>query len=156
MIHIAILVVLIIIALVIAPWLIGVAVAVVVTLAAAYGVYVFVVVALAGSVLALIGIWYLFKWLTHKNTPLAERGPQYSTPEHRMNQLRSIEDSLRQQDLARTATVSGQGAAGHDRRKELARSANVEIYGERVACKSCQVEIYTGGTYCPSCSNSDA
>ena len=74
MIQIAILVVLVIIALVIAPWLIGVAAAVVVTMAAAYGVYIFVVVALAGSVLALIGIWYLFEWLTHRKTPLTEQG----------------------------------------------------------------------------------
>jgi membrane protein implicated in regulation of membrane protease activity len=74
MIHIAILVVLVIIAFVIAPWLIGVVIAVVVAMAAAYGVYIFVVAALAGSVLAFIGIWYLFKWLTHRKTPLAERG----------------------------------------------------------------------------------
>ena len=73
MIQIAILVVLVIIAFVIAPWLIGVVIAVVVAMAAAYGVYIFVVVALAGSVLALIGIWYLFKWLTHRNTPLASK-----------------------------------------------------------------------------------
>ena len=156
MIHIAILVVLIIIALVIAPWLIGVAAAVVVTMAAAYGVYIFVVVALAGAVLALIGIWYLFKWLTRKNTPLAERGRQYSTPEYRMEQSRSIDASLRQQDLARTATRSVQVAAEYDRRQDLARTNNVEIHGERSACKSCQVEIAVGGTYCPSCSNSGA
>ena len=122
--HIAILIVLIIIAFVIAPWLFGLAVAVVIALAAVYGVYIFVVVALAISVLALIGIWYLFKWLAYRKTPLAERGRQYSTPEHRANQLRSIEESLLRQDQLRSIEDSL-------RRQDLARTSNAEIHVER-------------------------
>ena len=133
--QLAILLVLILIAVLIAPWLIGVAIA----LAAAYGIYLVVAAVLAGTVLIIAVMWFQIAGGGRRK----EKTRVNLTPEHQREQRRHIE----------AAIVARQAEQLH-RNEQTARSMHVEIDGEKKACKFCQVEMAAPASRCGNCGKS--
>lgn len=136
MIRVAILVVLVIIAIVIAPWLIAVAA----VLAAAYGIYLVIAAALAVAVLVIAVTWVQ---ITGKARQVKIPEAKEQTPEQKQEQHRRIE-----------AAISARNAKQKQRHEQTAKTTRTEIQGERKVCKFCQVEIAASVSHCNNCGNS--
>jgi len=133
--QLAILLVLILIAVLIAPWLIGVAIA----LAAAYGIYLVVAAVLAGTVLIIAVMWFQIAGGGRRK----EKTRVNLTPEDQREQRRHIE-----------AAIAARQAEQFHRNEHTARTMRVEIHDKKKACKFCQVEMAASASRCGNCGKS--